>query len=184
MTSTEQHDEALFDDVDDNDDELLLLATDHAEQETSSKPSSQTVELSEAQKQRAEKNRLKALSLKKARLASRPYPETKKFVDPLDEGNAKKPGQHEIKLVDTNAGFFIEEDVNEPGGHVEFEVEREPAPVLEPDRPTCLECRDELADSFLFRTFDLEVCDKCRDTEKDGKHELVTLTQHEYMLTL
>jgi hypothetical protein len=29
--------------------------------------------------------------------------------------------------------------------------------------------------SFLFRhrTFDFEVCDKCRDTEKDGKHELV-----------
>ncbi len=52
-------------------------------------------------------------------------------------------------------------------------MEREPAPVIEPDRPTCLECRDELVDSFLFKTFDLDVCDKCKDTEKDGKHELV-----------
>ena len=57
-------------------------------------------------------------------------------------------------------------------------MERELAPVIEPDRPTCLECRDELVDSFLFKTFDLEVCDKCRDTEKDGKHELVTQNVH------
>jgi hypothetical protein len=153
--------DSVFDDVDDHE---FLLAAESLEETSSS-------QMTEVQKARAEKNRLKALSLKKARLTARPYPEPKKHVDPLDEG--KKSSQHETKLVDTNAGFFIEEDPEGPDDHLELELDREPAPVIEPDRPTCLECRDELADSFLFRTFDLEVCDKCRDTEKDGKHELV-----------
>ena len=55
-----------------------------------------------------------------------------------------------------------------------------PAPLM-PDpkdgRTRCLECSEELiGDSYLFRTFDLEVCDKCKDTEKDGKHELIAKT--------
>ena len=56
---------------------------------------------------------------------------------------------------------------------------------VEPERPTCNECDEEkFADSFLFRTFDLEVCDKCKDTEKDGKHELITKTdaKNEFLL--
>ena len=55
---------------------------------------------------------------------------------------------------------------------------------VEPERPICKECEEELADSFLFRTFDLEVCDKCKDTEKDGKHELITKTdaKNEFLL--
>ena len=53
-----------------------------------------------------------------------------------------------------------------------------PAPLM-PDpvdgRPRCLDCSEELiGDSYLFRTFDHEVCDKCKNTEKDGKHELIT----------
>ena len=227
--------------------DLLKLVESSENSASTSAPSSG---LSEGQKSRAEKNRLKALALKKARLTARPYPEPKKFVDPLDELSASSSKKSETKLVDTNAGFFIEEDPDEPFDnylvpfltleplisepHVahllakykilyeeytylvvslgpstknqciavrqceiqqiylkptpsiyklelyfpEQEVEREPAPVIEPDRPTCLECRDELVDSFLFKTFDLEVCDKCRDTEKDGKHELVTQNVH------
>lgn len=165
MSST-ANDCDVFDDVDD--DELLRLA------EVGESQAASGSQLTEAQKSRVERNRQKALALKQARLTSRPYPEPKKFIDPLEgDGGGKKSGQHETKLVDTNAGFFIEEDADGPGEGFELEVEREPAPVVEPDRPTCLECRDELADSFLFRTFDHEVCDKCRDTEKDGKHELV-----------
>ena len=43
---------------------------------------------------------------------------------------------------------------------------------------------EELADSFMLRTFDYEVCDKCKDTEKDGKHELITKTdaKNEFLL--
>ena len=36
----------------------------------------------------------------------------------------------------------------------------------------------------MFRNFNLEVCDKCKDTEKDGKHELITKTdsKNEFLL--
>ena len=50
--------------------------------------------------------------------------------------------------------------------------------------PQCEECGEELADSHLFRNFNLEVCDKCKETEKDGKHELITKTdaKNEFLL--
>ena len=36
----------------------------------------------------------------------------------------------------------------------------------------------------MLRTFEYEVCDKCKDTEKDGKHELITKTdaKNEFLL--
>ena len=44
-------------------------------------------------------------------------------------------------------------------------------------RVRCLECSLELiGDDYLFRKFDLDVCDKCKDTKKDGKHELIAKT--------
>jgi len=159
-------------------DEALLLAADQGE----------SSRLSEAQKSRAEKNRLKAIALKKARLSAQPYPDPKKksatdskndFITGESVGNSKA----ETKLIDTNAGFFIEESEDEPKATPTMECL--PAPVVEPERPTCNECDEEkFADSFLFRTFDLEVCDKCKDTEKDGKHELITKTdaKNEFLL--
>ncbi len=81
-----------------------------------------------------------------------------------------------FQVVDSGAGFFIEEDPEEEGSSGAAPVSDLPAPILEPDRPSCLECDDDLADSFLLRTFDLSVCDRCRDTEPDGKHELITKT--------
>lgn len=140
-----------------------------------------TSTLTDAQKNRAEKNRLKAVALKKARLLTKPDQEQQDFLtgDKLE----KKRKKVETKLVDTNAGFFIEET---PGEVVEAKEESKPlpAPVLEPDRPECLDCGEDLADSYLFRTFDHEVCDKCRNTEKDGKHELITKTdaKNEFLL--
>ncbi len=109
MTSTEEEKQSIFDD----DDEDFLNLVESGEDPTSTLAPSSSSGMSEGQKSRAEKNRLKALALKKARLTSRPYPEQKKFVDPLDElaGPSKKS---ETKLVDTNAGFFIEEDPDEP----------------------------------------------------------------------
>ena len=59
-------------------------------------------------------------------------------------------------------------------------VTEDPAPLLPNPKdggPRCDECSEELqSDSYLFKTFDLEVCDKCKDTSKDGKHELITKT--------
>lgn len=51
-----------------------------------------------------------------------------------------------------------------------------PAPVIHPDKPVCEDCGEEFSDSYLFRTFDHLACDGCRNTEKDGKHELITKT--------
>ena len=69
----------------------------------------------------------------------------------------------EKRLVDTKAGFFIEED--EEGG-TEGEEPRNlvslPAPITKPDRPECEECGEAVAESFLLRTFDLSVCDSCK----------------------
>ena len=86
-------------------------------------------------------------------------------------------------MVDTHAGFFIEET---EGGETSSSTVAEPmpAPIIEPDRSQCEECQEDLADSYLFRNFDLEVCDKCKQTEKDGKHELITKTdaKNEFLL--
>ena len=113
---------------------------------------------------------MKAIALKKARLSAKPYP------DPRHENLLGEKLNHvkEKKVVDSKAGFFIEEE--NPDEAVQGTLESIPAPILEPDRPQCLECNEELADSYLLRNFDFEVCDKCKETEKDGKHELITKT--------
>ena len=76
--------------------------------------------------------------------------------------NGKGPPK-EKRLVDTKAGFFIEED---EGGGTEDGAERNlvslPAPITKPDRPECEECGEAVAESFLLRTFDLSVCDSCK----------------------
>merc|ERR1712150_182804 len=83
---------------------------------------------------------------------------------------------NEKKTIDTGAGFFIEEE-----DEAERKIAVDPAPLM-PDpkdgRPQCEECSEELlGDSYHFKTFDVEVCDKCKETGKDGKHELITKTE-------
>jgi len=124
------------------------------------------------QKSRSEKNRLKALKLKQARLQAHPY------------GQDKSPGKtvtgekilrvQEKKVIDSGAGFFIEEE--EDGDIVPPKIVSIPAPIMPPDQPNCEDCEAEFSDSYLYRTFDHSVCDKCRNTEKDGEHELITKT--------
>ena len=101
------------------------------------------------------------MALKKARLSAQPYPDPKILKNDLITGEKLKSSK-ETKLIDSNAGFFIEESESETA----VLQEPMPPPVIEPDRPQCKECSDEMADSFLLRTFDYEVCDKCKDTEK------------------
>ena len=82
--------------------------------------------------------------------------------DGRDDGRGGPP--KEKRLVDTKAGFFIEED--EGGGTEEDGATRNlvslPAPITKPDRPECEECGEAVAESFLLRTFDLSVCDSCK----------------------
>lgn len=50
----------------------------------------------------------------------------------------------------------------------------EQAAIFEPDRPTCEICKEVFAKSWLFDTFDLKVCDNCKDSEA---HKLITKTE-------
>ena len=131
------------------------------------------------QSARAEKNRLKAVALKKARLMTAldsgiQAPKHITGEDPKEPSN-KETGKKET--IDTGAGFFIDEDDEAFGGAADGPVLNEkPAPIVEPDQPSCLECKENFGESYLLRNFDYEVCDKFRDTERDGKHELITKT--------
>jgi len=156
------------------DDDLLAASED-----TNPKVTSMTA----AQKSRAERNRMKAVALKKARLIANPYPNPKSKEDFEKVTGEKINKEKETKLVDTNAGFFIEETEGGENSTAAF-AEPLPAPVVIPDRPECEECQDPIADSYLSRNFNLEVCDKCKNTEKDGKHELITKTdaKNEFLL--
>lgn len=127
--------------------------------------------LTDDQKKRSERNRLKALSLKKSRLlSSNPY-----------GGKEDKKGRgllNEKKLVDSGGGFFLEEDEDGIKDRPDFSevISSMPPPLMPPDRPECQDCGKEFADSYLFRTFDHSVCDDCKNMDRDGPHELITKT--------
>ncbi|XP_072929078.1 DNA repair protein complementing XP-A cells-like isoform X1 [Hemitrygon akajei] len=118
-----------------------------------------------------ERNRQRALLLRQARLASRPY-------TPVGtSSNILKP---ESKVVDTGGGFFLEEEQEEI--QEVNKVVHQPGPVMEFDYLFCEECGKEFMDSFLSSHFDLPVCDNCRDNEE--KHKLITRTdaKQEFLL--
>lgn len=110
-----------------------------------------------------ERNRQRALMLRQARLASRP------LTTPEGATCAKV-----AKTIDTGAGFFIEEETAEDE-HQEKRVVHQPAPVMEPDYLLCDDCQKPFMDSYLSNSFDLSVCDKCRDNEV--KHKLISRTE-------
>ena len=68
--------------------------------------------------------------------------------------DGKRGKKTETKLVDSGAGFFIEEG---DGSEVTAGADPErlsslPAPILISDQPHCDECGQLLADSFMFRS--------------------------------
>ncbi|KAJ8399335.1 hypothetical protein AAFF_G00413730 [Aldrovandia affinis] len=114
-----------------------------------------------------ERNRQRALILRQARLANRPGP----------EGGT---GAKVARTIDSGGGFFIEEDGEE--AQCVRKVVQQPAPVMEPDYLHCEDCGKPFMDSYLSNSFDLSVCDKCRDNEE--KHKLISRTEakNEYLL--
>jgi len=149
------------DDFNFSDDDDFAIAIEESSNETGEKRV-----LSQSEKDRAERNRLKALTLKKSRVLSHPYLKNKES----NVNTHKAP-----KQVDTGGGFFIEEDQeNEqaPPKYIEG-----PAPFLPHERPECLECEKKFDDSYLYSKFDHCVCDNCREMGKDGEHELITKTE-------
>jgi len=143
-------------DVFDDDDAELLTLTEKAENLPNK------TELSVGQLARIEKNKLKALALKKSRLLAHPY-------------NKKSAAVKDKKLVDSGGGFFIEED-EELNKEATTKISEVPPPLMPPDLPTCEDCQKDFADSYLFATFSHAVCDECKNMEKDGPHELITKT--------
>ncbi|KAI5630476.1 DNA repair protein complementing XP-A cells isoform X1 [Silurus asotus] len=116
-----------------------------------------------------ERNRQRALMLRQSRLANRP---------PAAEGATSAKI---AKTIDSGAGFFIE-DEEEEDEQREQRVVYKPAPVMEPDYLVCEECAKPFMDSYLSNSFDLSVCDKCRDSEV--KHKLISRTEAKQLFLL
>ncbi|XP_014666514.1 PREDICTED: DNA repair protein complementing XP-A cells homolog isoform X2 [Priapulus caudatus] len=126
-------------------------------------------ELSEAQKTRAERNRLKALQLKKSKLVSRPSPY------PNRRGDAKSNDRKPPTVIDTGAGFLLpEEDEDAQTAMPRNNIVYPTGPSAGDAVLTCEECGKDFYESFLYEKFGLSVCNNCRDN--DGKHALVTKT--------
>jgi DNA-repair protein complementing XP-A cells len=75
-------------------------------------------------------------------------------------------------------GFLLdereqEENADERAAKIQKLTEDE-AEALPITYLTCIECKEEFADSYLFKNFDFSCCDKCKDL--DEKHELITKT--------
>ncbi|XP_008850175.1 DNA repair protein complementing XP-A cells isoform X3 [Nannospalax galili] len=130
------------------------------------------VELPAAMRANIERKRQRALMLRQARLAARPYP------------TAATGGMTNVKaapkMIDTKGGFILEEEEEEK--QKIGNVVHQPGPVMEFDYLICEECGKEFMDSYLMNNFDLATCDNCRDA--DDKHKLITKTEakQEYLL--
>lgn len=136
----------------------------------------ESAEIKEKLKERAERNRQKALLLRKAKLVAHPY--AKEENDTGTKGRSiKVQGQ---RVIDSGGGFLIEEDDQLEEQMLQLTAEL--PPIIDPDLPQCEECKKKFNDSYLLQKFDLSVCDTCRDRE--GKHSLITRTEakQEYLL--
>ncbi|CAM9500544.1 unnamed protein product [Lampetra planeri] len=117
-----------------------------------------------------ERNRQRALLLRQARAASQPYPSASARSQ-AGAARLRVPG----RAVDTGGGFLLEEADDEEAAAAAHRVVHTPAPVMQADYLQCGECERRFMDSYLSATFDLAVCDACRDNE--GKHQLVSRTE-------
>ena len=119
---------SMFDLSDDEDDNFLAAAAEASSADKLQRDDKEAVGMTTEQAARAEKNRLKAVALKKARLAAKDIkaPDHITGEKAAAGQGAKKP----VEVVDTGAGFFIEED---DVGEMTQAVEK-PAPIIEPDR--------------------------------------------------
>ncbi|XP_012526908.1 DNA repair protein complementing XP-A cells homolog [Monomorium pharaonis] len=142
--------------------------------ENHSNKNGDNAEMERQLKERAEKNRQKALLLKKSKIVTHPY--AKESSDSTKGRMIKVQGK---RVIDSGGGFLIEE--NDELEQQMLKIVTEPDPIIG-KFSKCEECQQEFEDSYLLRTFDLTVCDKCRD--KEGKHSLITKTEakQEYLL--
>ncbi|XP_064619197.1 DNA repair protein complementing XP-A cells homolog isoform X2 [Lineus longissimus] len=120
--------------------------------------------LTDAQRARIERNRQHALLLKRSR-------ELKKTANRIEPPSKKN--------CDSGAGFVVD-DEEEEQGHTT--IVHDPAPINFGDRLMCTECGGEMLNSYLYKQFNLAVCDKCK--EDNDEYDLITKTdaKKEYLL--
>ncbi|KAK9723145.1 XPA protein C-terminus [Popillia japonica] len=130
--------------------------------------------LTEAQKDRIRKGKERALKIRQSRLTAHPY--NSGDVVSIDKTTIKIGA---TKYKDTGGGFLLEEESENKDEEVPI-VEDTP-PIIESDRPACESCNEAISKSWLFDTFDVKVCDNCKDPET---HKLITKTEaiNEYLL--
>ncbi|XP_010886848.1 DNA repair protein complementing XP-A cells homolog isoform X2 [Esox lucius] len=146
--------------------DLLVTSTpvkDHAASPSNCKAKD---DMSPAMKEKIEQNRQRALMLRRARLASKPS------AGKLDRTSAQVP-----KIVDSGGGFF-----NGEAQQRTKKVVHQPAPVIQTDYLLCDDCDKPFMDSYLSHSFDLAVCDNCRDNEV--KHKLISRTEAKQLYLL
>nr|ACO15010.1 DNA-repair protein complementing XP-A cells homolog [Caligus clemensi] len=145
--------EDIFEEEDDFE---ALLSSEDPRGETSplsSENSRVETSLSSVQKERIERNHRKALALKLAK---------------------EKIKDERCKEKDSGAGFFIppEDEGSEAGAS--SKAQERSAPFIGDGMPECLECEEELSESYLLTTFDHPICDKCKENEHNT---LITKTE-------
>ncbi|XP_019866376.1 DNA repair protein complementing XP-A cells homolog [Aethina tumida] len=131
--------------------------------------SSESPELSKYAKQRIEKNRQRALTIKKSKLVSHPY--SKGEVVSIEKSTIKIGA---TRYKDTGGGFLLEEPDPESLLTPDVVAAFDAAPIVEEDRPSCKKCEKPFATSWLFENFDYKCCDECKDPEE---HKLITKTE-------
>lgn len=135
--------------------------------------------LTEEQKQIIEKNRQKAIELRKskAKVSDNFLKSMNGVVELVENKTICVRGN---KFIDSGGGFLIEEEGQ--SDEKKRKIVDMPEPLKDPDRPNCLECDEKFGASFLLQHFDHAVCDKCRDDQE--KHSLITRTdaKNEYLL--
>lgn len=119
-----------------------------------------------AQLARIERNRQKALLLRQARLMNQPYSKDKKEVGQ----RVKAP----VNVVDTGAGFFLEEEDEDDKLKSKMPIKHAPGPLITLDKVFCEDCGKELQESYLKSHYDVDICDICKQNEE--KHNLITKT--------
>lgn len=66
------------------------------------------------------------------------------------------------KLLDTGAGFFLDEEELIEEEKKELELVEEPSVPTQDQHLKCERCKKKFPHSFLSKNFDLSVCDTCK----------------------
>lgn len=130
----------------------------------------ETIQLSQEQVTRMEQNRKRALELKRSK-------ENEAKVQKLMEKDDHK------KLIDTGAGFYLDEDDYVEEKKKEHQIIIEPSVPVLSEHLLCDKCLKRFPHSYLSLNFEVNICESCRANFSD-EYKLITKTdaQEEFLL--